>query len=29
MTVSRIELSAVAWARIEPLLPETGKRGGR
>src|SRR3954469_3518330 len=27
--VGRHELTDAAWARIEPLLPETGKRGGR
>jgi transposase len=27
--VGRHELTDAAWARIEPLLPESGKRGGR
>src|SRR4051812_50227470 len=27
--VGRHELTDAAWARIEPLLPETGQRGGR
>src|SRR4051812_33673701 len=27
--VGRHELTDAAWARIEPLLPKTGQRGGR
>src|SRR4051794_39265483 len=27
--IGRHELTDAAWARIEPLLPDTGKRGGR
>ena len=27
--VGRGELTDAAWARIEPLLPESGRRGGR